>query len=204
MIVKIPLEVLEKRNRPENFNVNVFINCPFDEEYRPLFEAIIFTVFYLGFIPRSAMESKNGKETRIDKIKRIISECKFGVHDLSRIELSKGIYPRFNMPFELGLDMGCSEFGNDHLDSKSVLIMDRRKYRFRAFISDISGQDPAIHGGTVKGVVREIRNWLHTYVSQLPGVEAILRDYKRFRSQEAELRRILRKIIKGHLCMSII
>ena len=32
----------------------VFINCPFDEQYKPLFHAAVFAVIDCGFIPRCA------------------------------------------------------------------------------------------------------------------------------------------------------
>ncbi len=190
---------VERANRPDNYDLNVFINCPFDDEYVLFFEAIVFTVLYLGFTPRTAKESRDGKETRIDKIKRIISECRFGLHDLSRIELSKGLYPRFNMPFELGIDIGCAEFGFGHFREKSILILDRKKYRFRVFISDISGQDPAIYSGSIHRIIREVRDWLHQHATHPPGADAIYRDYKRFRKAEFNLRRKLRKDKKGTL-----
>lgn len=84
----------------DDFKINVFINCPFDPEYKPLFEAIVFTVQIAGFRPRCAREASNAGQVRIDKILEIISECKYGIHDISRTE---PLPPRFNMPLELGL-----------------------------------------------------------------------------------------------------
>jgi hypothetical protein len=34
----------------------VFINCPFDRDYLPLFHALVFTVARCGFTPRCALE----------------------------------------------------------------------------------------------------------------------------------------------------
>lgn len=59
---------------------NVFINCPFDEEYSPIRDAIVFTIFDCGFIPRCALEEDGSGEVRFEKIKRLISISKFGVH----------------------------------------------------------------------------------------------------------------------------
>jgi hypothetical protein len=39
-----------------DFELNVFINCPFDEQYYPLLRPLLFTVVYLGFNPRIASE----------------------------------------------------------------------------------------------------------------------------------------------------
>lgn len=85
-----------------NYSNNVFINCPFDGDYDEIFKAMVFTVFDCGFIPRCAMEYDDGSQVRIEKIYRLISECKFGIHDISRTELDDGNgLPRFNMPLEL-------------------------------------------------------------------------------------------------------
>ena len=94
------------------FERNVFINCPFDNNYSELFEALVFTVQISGFRPRCALEAGNAGKARLDRIVDIISECKYGIHDLSRTELDNlhGL-PRFNMPLELGLDIGASRFG---------------------------------------------------------------------------------------------
>jgi hypothetical protein len=40
----------------EQYADNVFINCPFDPEYAPIFEAIVFAVNDAGFRPKCARE----------------------------------------------------------------------------------------------------------------------------------------------------
>src|SRR5689334_14189639 len=90
-----------------SYNDRVFINCPFDEAYLELFRAAIFTTYQCGFFPTSSLAEENGLDNRIDKITRIIEECRYGIHDISRIELSTSGLPRFNMPFELGLFYGA-------------------------------------------------------------------------------------------------
>src|SRR5882762_3884893 len=100
-------------NIPTNFTRDVFINCPFDDTYTPFFNAIVFTVHDIGFRPRCAWEASNAGQSRLDKIMDIISECKYSVHDLSQTALDSTTgLPRFNMPFELGLDLGCRRFGD--------------------------------------------------------------------------------------------
>jgi hypothetical protein len=87
-----------------NYLNNVFINCPFDSDYLELRNALVFTIFDCGFIPRCALEEDDGGMVRFEKIKQIIKESKFGIHDLSRTELDIENYlPRFNMPLELGV-----------------------------------------------------------------------------------------------------
>jgi hypothetical protein len=42
------------------YQQNVFINCPFDEPFRTILEAIVFTVHDCGFVARSALEADDG------------------------------------------------------------------------------------------------------------------------------------------------
>ena len=94
--------------RVAKYTDHVFVNCPFDADYKPMFDAIVFAVTDLGLVARSAREEDDGGESRLVKIQRIIEECKYGVHDISAVELdSVNKLPRFNMPLELGLFLGC-------------------------------------------------------------------------------------------------
>lgn len=172
--------------RPYGFEKNVFINCPFDDEYLPLFRAIIFTVSDMGFTARCALEESNAGDVRIAKIQNIIAECKYSVHDLSRTELdSAHRLPRFNMPLELGLDLGCKRFGNQHQQRKVILVMDVEPFRYQRFISDISGQDVYAHGGTQRGVIQQVRDWLRPDLDPemfiAPGSAEVLTRLTRFK-----------------------
>ena len=60
--------------RSPNYNDNVFINCPFDAKYKPLFDAMVFAVHDCGFIPRCALEEEDASQVRIDKIYSIIAD----------------------------------------------------------------------------------------------------------------------------------
>lgn len=162
-----------------DFNLNVFINCPFDSEYKPLFDALVFTVQIAGFRPRCARESSNAGQLRLDKLMKIISECKYGIHDISRTEPPA----RFNMPLELGLDLGCRKFGKGKQSLKKLLIMDKSPYRYLKFISDIRGQDIEPHNNSCKRVVRLVRDWLSTesHSSSIPSGSYMYEKYKAFK-----------------------
>src|SRR6266567_759629 len=115
--------------RPPSYSTSVFINCPFDKEYEPMLHSIIFTVFACGFIPRSAMGEDDSTDFRLDKIARLIENCKFGIHDISKIELDKAsLLPRFNMPFELGLFWGAKKFGVNQNKEKVALVFEKERY----------------------------------------------------------------------------
>ena len=103
------MAVVEKTSKSD-----VFINCPFDIDYSPIFDALVFVVYACGFRPRSARELDDNGQTRIEKLYNIIDECRFGIHDLSRTELDQvNRLPRFNMPLELGIFLGAKRYGGD-------------------------------------------------------------------------------------------
>ncbi len=170
--------------RTDHYATDVFINCPFDDTYRAIFEAVVFAVFDCGFRPRCALEMDDAAEVRIDKLLRIIEECRFGVHDLSRTELDvRTGLPRFNMPLELGLFLSAKRFGDLRQKLKRCLILDRRAYRYQKFISDIAGQDIRSHGNSSRKVIRVVRDWLHNHSNRetIPSGSVIHRRYQAFR-----------------------
>jgi hypothetical protein len=169
--------------KTKEFNRDVFINCPFDSKYQSLFDAIVFAVQLAGFTPRCAKEASDTPD-RLKKIKEIISECRYGIHDISRTELSSNGLPRFNMPLELGIDLGCKEFGGARQKSKSLLVLDKTANRYLKFISDLRGLDPRAHAGSSRRVVKEVRDWLSdkSGVTTLPGGEYMNRRYLKFRT----------------------
>jgi len=68
----------------EKYLTNVFINCPFDSEYSKFFHAIVFTIIDCGYLPRCALEVLDSSEKRLEKIRKIIEDCRLAIHDLSR------------------------------------------------------------------------------------------------------------------------
>lgn len=171
---------------PRSYNRSVFINCPFDREYTPLFRATVFAVARCGYYPRSALEEDDSSDVRMSKIFRIIGECRYGIHDLSRTE-SAGGFPRFNMPLELGVFLAAKHFGRDQHARKACLIFEAEPHSYERFISDIKGQDIAAHENQPKAMVRKIRSWLNTNANpgrrkrvELPGGAAMWGEYERF------------------------
>ena len=162
---------------------DIFINCPFDPAYRRMFNAIVFSVYDLGFAARCALEEDDAGEFRLSKIERIIGECRFGINDLSAVTLDAATgLPRFNMPLELGLFLGCKRFGPPNQDRKRTLVLDSDPYRYRQFISDISGQDIRCHGADPERAIREVRDWLQATSKRtdLEGGGEIIGHYRRF------------------------
>jgi hypothetical protein len=177
---------MARTGRPANYDKNVFVNCPFDDPYKPLFNAIVFTVYDMGFRPRCAKDISNAGQPRFNKIQDLIENCKYSVHDISRTELDpvNGL-PRFNMPLELGLDLGCRRYGSNYLQEKVILVLDVERYRFQRFISDIAGQDIEAHDGDVGRVITVVRDWLRLELDprlvKTPSGVAIYGRYEAFR-----------------------
>ena len=162
---------------------SVFINCPFDEEYVPIFRAIVFTVSPCGFVPRSTLEHDDASQLRIEKIYRLIGSSPLGIHDVSRTELDvENELPRFNMPLELGVFLGAKRFGPGKHRSKRCLILDRERYRFQKFISDIAGQDIKSHGDSPEAAIRVVRDWLRSAAgyTKMPGGSHVWTRYQQF------------------------
>lgn len=157
------------------YNENVFINCPFDVAYKQLFDAIVFTIFDCGFVARCALEEDDGSQIRAQKIFGIIAQCRLGIHDLSRVEISRSTkLTRFNMPLELGVFLGAKHFGIQGQKKKSCLILDSEKFRYQKFISDIAGQDLKAHENNQRIIIRIVRDWLRTYSqASIPGGSVI-------------------------------
>ncbi|MFN0079978.1 MAG: hypothetical protein ACKVY0_26225 [Prosthecobacter sp.] len=160
---------------------HVFINCPFDAEYERIFHALIFTVMACDFAPRCAVEEDNAMEVRLHKIVRIIEECPLGIHDISRTELDTiHQLPRFNMPFELGIFIGASHILKTRRLRRRALVLDRDRYRYQKFLSDIAGQDIRSHDDNPGKAIRAARDWLAANCQdrKLPSTGLITREFE--------------------------
>ncbi len=173
---------------PSPRNLKVFVNCPFDEEYLPLLQAIAFTVTACGYEIQLALQDVDGK-TRLDKIVEMMSASRLSIHDISRLPKGPGDSPRFNMPFECGLFIGLARSGSKKHANKQFLLMDSEQYRYQRNMSDLAGLDPKIHGNTEKGVSDCVRHFLASDWRNLtgsskviPGGQRIQEAYRQFRA----------------------
>lgn len=174
---------------PNGYRRSVFINAPFSEDRREVFNAMVFAVLACGFTPRCALEIDNAGQIRFDKIVALVRDCHLGIHDISYMELDDGL-PRFNMPFELGLFLGADRFGPGWVGQKACTIFDREPFRYQRALSDISGQDIRAHGCDPHRASNETRAWLshHTRKGALvPGAAAIWGMYEEFEAELPEL-----------------
>lgn len=165
-------------------NADVFVNCPFDDDYLPCFEALLFVLTISGYRVRCALEENDGGDIRYGKLCRLIADSDNTVHDLSRTQAGAQGMPRFNMPFELGLAMGARQYGCGRQKAKRACIMVAGAHVLPRYLSDLAGADPSPHGDNPTEVIRIVRNHLHTSPQgqPLPGAAHMIALYEKFRS----------------------
>ena len=157
---------------------SAFLNIPYDDQYANLYFAFIAGLCAFGLDPRATLEIATG-ERRLDRIFDLMTSCHYSFHDLSRVQLDRAAprTPRFNMPFELGLLLGWQKSrGPRH----TWVVFEAVNRRLPKSLSDLDGTDPLIHGGTVRGVFRELSNALvkRRYNPELSHMNRIYRSIK--------------------------
>ena len=138
----------------------VFLNCPYDADFKPLFDALLFTSVCCGFLPRCALDSGSSGTPRIDRIVTTLQACPYSIHDLSRCRgEGQESLARFNMPLELGMAvMLAKEREGDH----EWMALAPEGPRYEQYASDLSGFDLERYDGSVPMVVRKVASWLFT------------------------------------------
>ncbi len=145
------------------FDSSVFINCPYDEEYRDLLRALLFVLKRLGLEPRLASERFNSAEPRMEKICELIPLCKFSIHDLSRTAADpRTNLARMNMPFELGIDWGWDLAERNRLKLKvgklkAFLILEELSGGLKTAASDLGQSDFKTHGSDPRLLTQAVR-----------------------------------------------
>jgi hypothetical protein len=178
-----------------DYDHSVFINCPYDEEYLDLLHAITFTIRWAGFIPRAALEEDDAGTARLERIYRIIDECRYGIHDVSRIEARgpDGL-PRFNMPFECGIFFGAKRFGSGRHRRKRLLVLESHQHVTQKTLSDIAGNDPKPHDRSPETAIDRVWSFLagKDGARRLPGPQHVKDLYAEFRRDMPRLAEELR------------
>lgn len=152
----------------------VFLNIPYDQEFRSLYVAYIVGLCHLGFVPHIASEIPGG-ERRLERILGLIRSCRYSIHDLSRVELSTATpaTPRFNMPLELGLSITWAVL---HPKRHTWFLWEAEPRRIQKSMSDLDGTDAYIHYGSAEGVLSELRNSF--WRADMPTVPQMLETHR--------------------------
>jgi hypothetical protein len=157
----------DKKKRPDTAkvsrNLSVFINCPFDPQYEPIFDGIVFATVCCGYRPRCALETSDAAESRIRRIVKAIKGSKYSIHDLCRCQGhgDKNL-ARFNMPLELGIAM-AERFDARRPDNwHDWLVLVPKDNLYASFVSDLAGYDPKQIDEKAEEVIRAVMSWLST------------------------------------------
>jgi hypothetical protein len=155
---------------------SVFLNIPYDDSFENLYLAYIVGLTQLGLAINAALAVPN--QGRLATIIELIDKSDFSIHDLSRVEVSRGL-PRFNMPVELGLALYPSHITNGQ---HRVFIFERKQYRAQRSTSDVNGIDPQIHNGTAQ----RAHGWTPEYLPSTSGCDNGSGDARQLSSRETE------------------
>lgn len=161
--------------------LSVFLNIPYDREFEDLYLAYIVGLTQLGVRVNATLAVAN--QGRLEAIIGLIERSNCSIHDLSRVELSKGI-PRFNMPVELGLALYRSHVTKG---KHRTYVFEAKPYRMQRSTSDINGIDPQIHHGTARGIMAGLRN-IFRQPRNATTVPEMLIAYKAVRKRLPELK----------------
>jgi len=170
-------------------HLSVFINCPYDEEYRPIFDAVVFATVCCGFLPRCAVETGCTAVPRMDRITQAILSSKYSIHDLCRCRgEGDANLARFNMPVELGVSM-AQRFGPNGATDHDWLLLVPRGSAYIGFLSDLAGFDPKQHDSTTETVVPAVMSWLATRPDavRVPTPTEVLNALPTFRLEKQRL-----------------
>jgi len=169
----------------------VFINCPYDPEFEVIFDAILFSTVCCGFIPRSALESGNTAEARMNRILDGIFSSKYSIHDLSRCR-GEGTehLARFNMPLELGMAMARRFMAARKSEQHDWLLLVPEGHAYLKFVSDLAGFDPMRYDGRIESVVPKVMSWLATRPDAVQTLtpKEVITVLPAFQSEKARLR----------------
>jgi hypothetical protein len=133
---------------------DLFLNIPYDKEFKNLYLAYIAGICAFGLLPRATLEIPGGAR-RLDRIFHLIQGCRYAVHDLSRVELDP------HRPCTPVLTC-ASNSGFPWLGSARHVwfVFEKKERRLMKSLSDLNGTDAYIHHGGASGVFRELSNAL--------------------------------------------
>jgi hypothetical protein len=174
--------MLNSVRKPNDYDVRVFINCPFDQKFKPIFDAILFAIHDLGFRARHALID-DGQVIRIERIAMEIATSRYSLHDMSRVELGDNKLPRFNMPFEAGIAYTVHAMKPQRREHH-MGVLDAKPYQYQASISDLAGLDPKAHENDPEKAVACVRDFLRrkSGIVNLPGAAHVWNRYLAFQS----------------------
>jgi hypothetical protein len=169
----------------------VFLNYPFQDDFEPFENAILFGVIAAGLLPVCAKDLSAPDRPRLDMLVDIIVNCHYSIHDFSKFkgEGDKN-YARFNMPIEMGMALfhALSTQRKDHRCAFFVPTPNE----YKQFASDLAGLDAKLYSGDENTLLSMVYEWLRQVVPPMlinsqPSIE-IQKRYSSFKNKINKIR----------------
>jgi hypothetical protein len=168
----------------------VFLNYPFDDEYRDLALGLHFAVVAANLIPVCAKDLSAPDRVRVDMLIKAITNSQYSVHDLSRGKgEGAGNYSRLNMPIEYGMAL-FYDINSDGAAHRCAFLV-ASPHEYHAYASDLSGLDPQYHENSDLTLVKLVYDWL---LFTEPDLKATQPPTAEVVSKYAEFKNELKKI----------
>ena len=152
--------------------MRVFVNCPFDAQYSDFKWLILFAIRYFGGEPLIS-QTGDTSESRLERIVDLLRSSTVSIHDISLIRNNEE-YPRFNMPFELGVDLGLRA-GLQTTETRPVCILVGEPYEYQKYISDLAGRDLKPHYYALESLAERLFEFFHS-IGKAPGPHQRISD----------------------------
>lgn len=170
----------------------VFLNYPYDDDFKHLANAIQFAVVASNYLPVCAKDISTPDRPRLDILIDIITNCHYSIHDFSRFKgEGEENFARFNMPLETGMALFYA-LNTQRRDHRCIFFVST-PHDYQKFISDLSGLDPKCHNKDELIIVGQVYEWLRevTHPSSVfnlrPTVE-IQDKYLHFKKQNQKIK----------------
>ncbi len=137
----------------------VFLNYPFDAEFRPLAMAMHFAVVASGLIPVCAKDLSSPDRPRLEMLIEAIVNCHYSIHDFSRPKgAGNNNFARFNMPLETGMALFYALHTQRQMHRCAFFVAS--PFDYQMFVSDLAGLDPKNYDNDESSLVARVYEWL--------------------------------------------
>ena len=127
-----------RRNISAYLHQQVFLNYPYDDDFKPFESAMTFGVIAAGLLPLCALDMSAPDVVRLERLVKAIDSCHYSVHDLSRSHgYGLGNLARMNMPVEMG--MALHQALSTQLHEHRCAFFVPSPHDYHEFASDLAG-----------------------------------------------------------------